>query len=201
MIIFDDFEPKKIILRAITDNGKEISIKAYIDPKEEFVYPEMFNNDAEHVRKLMSTHKKCEDCGNIIPISDLYYGKVCRPCNEKKNHNTYLSLPVVDIEFPIFIDDEFIEDEDHLNDFILEHGIDKNEIHNAKRIPINFDLTDSVEDFISEYYEDGLRDLLSTSEYERLVNLEMEVNNLLVKNLFPMYEPDYKTRVEIKKES
>ena len=195
MILYDEYKPKKITLRAISDSGKEIEVKAYITPDEKHIYVD-YGQGEDNIKELESTHRKCTVCGEVYPIKELFYKKECRKCRTKEQHGNYLQLPEVDISFPMFIDDDFITDEDHLVDYITENGIsDSNETHNAIIEKLNFDLIDHLDDLLSDRgYEENIGGLVNNKDYEELIQIEKRINEILG-GVYPIYYPDTKTRL------
>jgi len=205
MILYDDYEPKKITLHAISDNGKQISLDAFITPDEKHLLPISYSEEStkHQARIAYSTHRRCTACNEIFPKEELLYGNpVCRSCRDANEYKKYLTIPLVELEFPIYINDDFIIDEDALNCYILDRELVSEEgleIYNTKRVPFNIDLIDWLDDVTCDMgYEESLRDLLSVKEYEELVNLQMKVNNFMCDKVYPLYEADTKARCSIK---
>jgi hypothetical protein len=205
MILYDDYEPKKITLHAISENGTQISMDAFITPDEKHLLPITISEAStkHHARIAYSTHRRCTACNEIFRKDELLYAdQVCRPCRDAKEYKEYLTKPLVKLEFPIYINDDFISDEDELNDYILDREItseDGLKVYNTEQFSFNADLLSWLDDRTGDFgYEESLHDLLSLESYNDLVDLEMEINSLMREKLYPLYDADKKTRCSIK---
>ena len=205
MILYDEYEPKKITLHAISENGTQISMDAFLTPDEKHLLPITISEAStkHHARIANSTHRRCSACNEIFRKDELLYAdQVCRPCHDAKEYKEYLTKPLVKLEFPIYINDDFISDEDELNDYILDRGItseDGLEVYNTKPISFEVNILDWLDDRTGDFgYEESLHDLLNVESYNDLVNLEMEINSLMREKVYPLYEADETTRCSIK---
>jgi len=120
MIIYNDYEPKTIKLRAITPKGKEIFVNAFLSPSEEEIIVDNEYN-SKSVKYQFSTHIRCQMCGKLCDKHQTYYKDsihICYECNKVLNYNNYLKLPVKKLEFPLFINDKIIFEKEDLEDYI-----------------------------------------------------------------------------------
>ncbi len=194
MKVYPDYEPETVTLHGITNEGRPVSVDYYTDGKT--VIPKAYG--LEHAKTHFSTHRKCKTCGKVLEGTTKI---TCNECSDKNDYEKYLSLPLVELQFPIFVNDDFIEDEDSLNDYLYYNEITSEEnveVHNSKLEPIRVNIIDYLDDVLENTgYEDSLKDLISNDNYKKLTEYEDEIQSVM-DSIHSMYFADYKSRVSIK---
>lgn len=198
--VYPDYEPEKIIFKGITQAGKEIIFKGFLDEDRSIVNIIHLNTSEDTIKKDMATHIKCPSCGKIYKKD---YYSICQDCRNKKEIEEYNNLVVVPLSFPCFVNDEFIADESELEDYIALNEIEDTstlQIYPADKLQLKIDLVDHITDYLCDMgYEDSIEELLPSKEYEDLLILSSKINSIL-NSIQPSYESDMSKRMVYCKE-
>jgi len=186
MKVYGEFEPEKIMLHGIAMDGAPISIPYYLSSNKKYVY-----QNHESAMYEESDCRRCNVCGNLTENKQYI---MCNACVEKKGKNRYMSLPEVPFTYPCFVDDEFIEDEDCMDDYLENHEeCIPTEIYPAIKKSFSLDLIDYIDENLE--LEDSFSDLLTDSQNALFAELEEKINNLISIALTSYYDCDMKHRM------
>jgi hypothetical protein len=194
----EDLHIEEIELIGKTSDGKEYKVKASIclESKQGYLNMNNFNSIIDNHSYLINeniTHRKCENCGNPYKKSYGYYVEdLCPNCRESKNKEKekeeYLKLEVeTNPQYPIFMNDHFVNDEEDLEGFLDNcntiEKVNDNFYYTTEEIKApNIDLVDYLYEL--EEYSDGegssCLDMLGSDTKGRDVSiLEEEINQSL----------------------
>jgi len=193
MRLYLDWEPESVTLKGTLSDGTEVSKEYYhID---NFLYIKDVYNNLDNIKQQFCTHRKCK-CGKIYEKS---YYDLCSECRAKKEKEKYLALPIVELSFPCFVNDELCMDSDSIEDYIDSNEILNNEeleIHPAIKVQFDFDIKDYIDNWESD---NGLDDHIGFSDEDEIVLVECESNiNRIVNSNLDWYDANTKVRMEYK---
>lgn len=194
MRIYPDWKPPIVVLSGNLPDGTKTSLDYYYDEKSKSLYPINGIGTGDYIKSLWSTHTKCE-CGEVY-LKD-HYTK-CKKCRDKADEDKYLALPVVEMSYPCFVEDKFINDDDELECYIDDEEITDTttlEIYPAKKVKFKFNVLEYIQDWCAD---EGIEDFSFSLSAEKLVdNLSSDIE-LMVNTNLNWYEADTKHRMEYK---
>jgi hypothetical protein len=196
--VFPDFEPETVTLKGTTKNDKVISAEFYTNGDSILSTSYISMSGA---KIALTTHIRCERCGKVVKKNKYYSRNTCDECSNIQEHEKYLQKPLVDLKFPIFINDDFIVDEEALDDYLYVKEITSEEgleIHNTKPVKVTVDIFEYLNGLLEDVdYEEDLQ-TISKEKYQFIAEQEKAIQEI-VDSLPTTYDCDTKTRTSIQK--